>query len=735
VHEFTHCGILNDKFIFLGLIILVKIFSNSIVFIFILIISFINHLMPEIIMKNYLLIILAWVLYGTVTGQTVIELYDRAIILYGEKQYQQGVDLCTQALATEPNNKDLLNRRAYGYNFLGQFDKAIMDCDKAIQIDSLLAKAYYNRATAYYEKAVYQKAVQDYEKALSIEPKVGNAVVYSFIGYAYYKLNRFIEVEKYYDKALALNPKNPISWYYKGLAQANLNRTAEAIPNYNEAIRLNATDPVFFYRRGQAYFYTQKYNEAVADFQQCMSMDKRYQDTSTYHYLGHALLLSKQYSKSIEAIDQSIRLGSNLALNYYLNGQNKSKLGQHLAAISDYDKAIQMKVSDPFVHIMKGNSLNELERYDEAIKAFSIFIQIKPKEAPGFSNRCYSYLQINQYDKAIQDCSESLRLRPDNAPDHSNIGLAYFKTGNYLKAVQAFDACEKTGGKSFENCGGIEKIEAIRHLPEIPEADAAMIYKQGLWLIKLDQEEAAITLFDKGIKRYSQDASMYFGKYLAMKSALNFIDRDKLMETVVRLSPNKAEHQYWLGFEYFLNRRNQEAIVAFDKSMTLGGQYLVQQNKDKFGDYKQVIINQTNQVNNTQQTQQKKVDDIVISEVMKRVKSDILNGLIKNNFKIVVDGNSNTGNVQNTYRQPWADLKPGESAVFTVIIPETARVIIRHGNGNSCLTGNEKNGSGVMILNCEITNKQQSYLRYNFYLEIIGTNLPFYYVVAANSVE
>ena len=56
-----------------------------------------------------------------------------------------------------------------------QYDKAISDYTKAIEINPRFAEAYYNRGLAYGKKGQYDKAISDYTKAIEINPRFAEA--------------------------------------------------------------------------------------------------------------------------------------------------------------------------------------------------------------------------------------------------------------------------------------------------------------------------------------------------------------------------------------------------------------------------------------------------------------------------------------------------------------------------------------------------------------------------------
>ena len=53
----------------------------------------------------------------------------------------------------------------------GDFQQAIADHTKALELDPQDADVYYNRAWAYYNQGDYKPAISDYTKVLELEPQ------------------------------------------------------------------------------------------------------------------------------------------------------------------------------------------------------------------------------------------------------------------------------------------------------------------------------------------------------------------------------------------------------------------------------------------------------------------------------------------------------------------------------------------------------------------------------------
>ena len=70
---------------------------------------------------------------------------------------------------------DAYNNRGVAYGGKGDYDRAIADFDKAIQLKPDYADAYDNRGVAYGSKGDYDRAIADYDKAIQLKPDYADA--------------------------------------------------------------------------------------------------------------------------------------------------------------------------------------------------------------------------------------------------------------------------------------------------------------------------------------------------------------------------------------------------------------------------------------------------------------------------------------------------------------------------------------------------------------------------------
>ncbi len=75
-------------------------------------------------------------------------------------------------MQTELNDPVAHTIRGIAYAEKGQYDQAISDFNKALEINPRYATAYYNRGIAYKDKGQYDKAWEDVHKAQDLGHKI-----------------------------------------------------------------------------------------------------------------------------------------------------------------------------------------------------------------------------------------------------------------------------------------------------------------------------------------------------------------------------------------------------------------------------------------------------------------------------------------------------------------------------------------------------------------------------------
>lgn len=147
------------------------------------------------------------------------------------------------------------------YN-IKEYDNAISDYDKAIEIKDNYALAFYNRGFAWVFKNEYQNAIEDYRKAIEIDPNYKNAyVIRASIRRALKEYDTAIED---YSKAIDIDPNYANAYYNRGLAKIEKNIDLEGSKlDFEKYLELTADENDIWVK--YANYYIEYINERIND--------------------------------------------------------------------------------------------------------------------------------------------------------------------------------------------------------------------------------------------------------------------------------------------------------------------------------------------------------------------------------------------------------------------------------------------------------------------------------------
>ena len=183
------------------------------------------------------------------------------------------------------------------------YDDAIANFDKVIEIDSEYADAYFRRGYAHYRNKNDVKAMADADEAIRLNPDHANA----------YSLRGWLNVEKDYKKAIAY---------------------------YDKAIDMQLADTDTYYFRGAANYLKKNYDIAITDFNEAIRLNPNY--VRAYTNRGLSFYSKGHYDRAISDFNEAIKGLPDFETAYYLRGLSYYALGEHDRAIDDLEKVIEL---------------------------------------------------------------------------------------------------------------------------------------------------------------------------------------------------------------------------------------------------------------------------------------------------------------------------------------------------------------------------------------------------------
>jgi tetratricopeptide (TPR) repeat protein len=234
------------------------------------------------------------------------------------------------------------------------FDGAILDYTKAIEIDKKFIDAYRNRASVYCSLGNYEGAIEDYSKIIE------------------------------------LNPEDIYAYEDRGLSKYSLKNYIGAIEDFNEIIKLDENSKIYSLR-GKMKRFLKDYNQALEDYD--IAVNKFPNDFSSVFGRGELKYEMEEYQGALIDFNKCIEIKPKLILPFQKTGECRLKIEDYKGAIDDFTFIIE----------------NRLEAYkidgppsENARKVLSTY----------YHNRGFARSNLKKYEDAISDLKKAIELNP-----------------------------------------------------------------------------------------------------------------------------------------------------------------------------------------------------------------------------------------------------------------------------------------------------------------------------------
>jgi len=237
----------------------------------------------------------------------------------------------------------------------GNFDQAIVEFTKAIELNPSYIDAYHYRANAYVNLGKYDLALADLDKAILLSPD--NAFLYYVRGLFYKEIGDFDKVLVDQNKAISIDPQYADAYLERGVAYGSMGDHDNALTDFNKAVELNPNNPLFFYNRGIEKYTLGKYEQAINDYNEAIELNPEYADV--YNNRGIVYAILGDNNQAITDFSKVLELEPNDVQAYLNRGLTYKSLGQIKEAIKDYERALELSI-DPEMRKQIEDALKEL---------------------------------------------------------------------------------------------------------------------------------------------------------------------------------------------------------------------------------------------------------------------------------------------------------------------------------------------------------------------------------------
>jgi tetratricopeptide (TPR) repeat protein len=148
---------------------------------------------------------------------------------------------------------------------------------------------------------------------------------------------KYVDAIQYCDKALEINPSNPLAWDFRGICLSMLGRPADALPHFGKALEINPRDYTALFQTGYALGNLKRYQEAIQYFGKALEINPA--EYASWHNVGLNLINLRNYQGAIQCFDKALGINYYLPQTWYWKGVAYKGLSDKKEARKCYDIA------------------------------------------------------------------------------------------------------------------------------------------------------------------------------------------------------------------------------------------------------------------------------------------------------------------------------------------------------------------------------------------------------------
>jgi len=367
-----------------------------------------------------------------------------------------------------------------------EFAAAVADLDQAIR-EKPTARAFAERSIANYWLGAFDKARDDADKAASLDPT--DFVAFHGHGLLDSRAGDYQRAVADFSGAIGASPQDAFAFFWRGISYQSLQDFDKALADFTEALRLSPANDDVYIRRAEIFIAEHDGQKALAEADHYLAAH----DTNAFaHGLRGAgfRLLDKQ-DEAANEIRRFVQLKPSLeAYLEWTKLHNPEDPGQ---ALADIDLALKIDPKSATAHRARAFLLAKGNDYVGAAAALNEALRVAPDDDTVLAQLAEVHARNGQYDLAIAESDQVLNRHPDNA--------TYLNNGCWFRAIAG-----KQLDAALDLCNA-----ALKAKPNM----AAILDSRGLVKLRLSRLDEAIQDYDAALKLQPRLLSSLFGRGIA----------------------------------------------------------------------------------------------------------------------------------------------------------------------------------------------------------------------------
>lgn len=342
----------------------------------------------------------------------------------GELAQKEFLAAAQQGRIVPATAKEHLNL-GIGYLRDKQLEKARIEFENALKMESDNAEAILQLGVVYQEMGEYDQALRRYQVLLRLPAPPDET--YNYISSLYKQQGNDEEAFEVIYRAAKMHAEKPKLQYYLGNVYRRQKDNVKAIESYLNAIRLDPELAEARFNLAMLYLGRKQYGDAIREFETVVRT--RPDDYETYIFLGRAYYNQGQKDRAIEALQNAIKIQPEAVEAHQLLGQIYVEQAMAEEAVDEFAEVLRYRPDNTAARELMGKAYAQAGKLELGIETFQSILALDPNSSSAYYNLGVSFTSRGDYEQAASYFQNYITLKPADPDGYFNLALAYNQLG------------------------------------------------------------------------------------------------------------------------------------------------------------------------------------------------------------------------------------------------------------------------------------------------------------------
>lgn len=449
----------------------------------------------------------------------------------------------------------------------GRFEEAVTHFSDAIKIDDTNHVLFSNRSAAYASLKNFEAALEDATKTVEIKPEWPKG--YSRLGAAHYGLGDHDASMGAYNKGLEIDPSNDT--LKSGLEEVESAKTRLDGRGADNPIGNLFSSPDVWAKIStnpmtRGFLAQPDFVQMLSAVQANPSMLSNYMnDPRMMQVMGVLLGVNMQSGEDFMKGDQT--------------ADSAPTAKAPVPQVSDEEKEEKAQKAAAQAEKELGNAAYKAKSFEEAVAHYSKAIELDSMDISFLTNRAAVYIEMGENTKCIEDCDLAIEKGRETRADYKMMaramtrkGTALEKSGDPEGAISWYNRA-LTEHRNPDTLTKLRKVEAAfkkatedAYLnPELAESEK----NKGNDAFKAQQYPDAVKFYSEALKRNPNDHKIYSNRAACYMKLGAFMEAQKDADRCIEIDPKFPKGYTRKGGVQFFMKEYDKAMETYQKGLEI----------------------------------------------------------------------------------------------------------------------------------------------------------------------